>query len=63
MEILREDTGLGNLVDAIIKALDSGPRSQDHEAAVMELSKTVNNIDNDLAKACTLLNEKIKALE
>jgi hypothetical protein len=65
VEVLQEDMGRHDitLVDAVTKVLAVGSSSAESSAEVQELSQVVEEVDNDLAKACTFLNNKIKALE
>jgi len=64
IEELRDETGRHDitLVEALIKGMGATP--QDNlSGEVEELSRNLAGVDADLAKTCTLLNNKIKALE
>ena len=61
---LRDETGRHDitLVKAVIKGMAGTP--QDNlSGEVEELSRNLAGVDADLAKTCTLLNNKIQALE
>ena len=61
---LREESGQNNitLVEAVIKALAVTPQDE-LSGEVEELLKTLAEVDADLARNCTLLNNKIQTLE
>jgi hypothetical protein len=61
---LREESGQNDitLVEAVIKALAATPQ-EELSGEVEELSKTPAEVGTDLARNCTLLNNKIQSLE
>jgi hypothetical protein len=65
VEVLREDSRCHDimLVEAVTKVLASAHSSADPSPELQGLSDVIAVVDSDLATNCTLLNEKIKALE
>jgi hypothetical protein len=63
--VLREDNGCHNitLVETIAKAMATAHSSADLSPGLQELSEGIAAVNSNLAKTCTLLNDKIKALE
>ncbi len=63
--MLREDSGCHDitLVEAVAKAMATAYSSADLSPGLQELSEVIAAVDSNLAKTCTLLNDKIKALE
>jgi hypothetical protein len=68
IEELREEIGRDDVtfVEAVLglgKTMMAGGPPEDLTGAVDDLTKTVDEIDHDLARNCTLLHTKIQALE
>jgi hypothetical protein len=65
VEVLREDSGCHDitLVEAVAKAMATAHSSTDLSPGLQELSEVIAAVDSNLAMTCTLLNDKIKALE
>ena len=68
IEELRKEIGHDDviLVEAVLglgKTMMAGGPPEDLSGAVEDLTKTIDEVDHDLVRNCTLLNTKIQALE